>query len=133
MEFESPRFAGDSVLEEILNDPDTGTKKLQPGSPVESVTKVQQALFELGWTSRIDTPVLDPAVFVIGIYGPLTTKTVEGSWKAEIPDSVQAQVRGGRVILHGDVESASQRDTAESAVRQLTGVRVVDNLIRVNP
>ncbi len=53
------------------------------------------------------------------------------SWGAEIPDSVAAQVRDGRVILHGDVESASQRDTAESAVRQLTGVRVVDNLIRV--
>ena len=53
------------------------------------------------------------------------------SWGAEIPDSVAAQVRDGRVILHGDVESTSQRDTAESAVRQLTGVRVVDNLIRV--
>lgn len=53
------------------------------------------------------------------------------SWGAEIPDSVAAQVRAGRVILHGDVESASQRDTAERAVRQLTGVRVVDNLIKV--
>ena len=53
------------------------------------------------------------------------------SWRAEIPDSVAAQVRDRRVILHGNVDSASQRDTAESAVRQLTGVRVVDNLIRV--
>jgi osmotically-inducible protein OsmY len=53
------------------------------------------------------------------------------SWGAQIPDSVAAQVRDGRVILHGDVESAAQRDTAESAVRQLTGVRVVDNLINV--
>jgi osmotically-inducible protein OsmY len=52
-------------------------------------------------------------------------------WGAEIPDSVAAQVRGGRVILHGEAESASQRDAAESAVRQLTGVRVVDNLIKV--
>jgi len=33
--------------------------------------------------------------------------------------------------LHGQVESASERSAAESAVRQLTGVRVVDNLIRV--
>ncbi len=53
------------------------------------------------------------------------------SWGAQIADSVAAQVRDGRVILHGQVDSASQRDTAESAVRQLTGVRVVDNLIRV--
>ena len=53
------------------------------------------------------------------------------SWGAQIADSVAAQVRDGRVILHGEVESASQRDTAESAIRQLTGVRVVDNLIKV--
>src|SRR5438128_1359374 len=50
-----------------------------------------------------------------------------------IPDSVAAQVRDARVILHGEVESASQRDAAESAVGHLTGVRVVDNLIRVKP
>jgi len=50
-----------------------------------------------------------------------------------IPDSVAAQVRNARVILHGQVESATQRDTAEGAVRQLTGVRVVDNLIKVKP
>jgi osmotically-inducible protein OsmY len=55
------------------------------------------------------------------------------NWGAEIPDSVAAQVRDARVILHGQVESASERDTAESAVRQLTGVRVVDNLIKVKP
>ena len=48
-----------------------------------------------------------------------------------MPDSVGAQVRVAHVILHGDVESDSQRDAAESAVRHLTGVRVVDNLIKV--
>jgi len=52
-------------------------------------------------------------------------------WGAQIPDSVAAEVRDGRVILHGEVESASQRDAAESAVRRLTGVRVVDNLIKL--
>lgn len=55
------------------------------------------------------------------------------SWGAQIPDSVGAQVRDGRVILHGQVESSSERDTAERAVRQLTGARVVDNLIEVKP
>jgi len=48
-----------------------------------------------------------------------------------IADSVGVQVRDARVILHGDVESDAQRDAAESAVRQLAGVRTVDNLIKV--
>ena len=75
-EFRSPRFSGDPVLEEILRDPDTGTKKLGPGSPeAESIKKVQQALFDLMWTQRIDTPVSDPSQFVIGVFGPITTKT----------------------------------------------------------
>lgn len=55
------------------------------------------------------------------------------SWRPQIPDSVGAQVRDGRVILHGKVDSASERDAAESAVRRLTGVAVVDNLIEVAP
>jgi osmotically-inducible protein OsmY len=54
-------------------------------------------------------------------------------WHTPIPDSVAAQVRNGRVILHGQVEAAAQRDAAETAVRRLTGVRVVDNLITVKP
>jgi hypothetical protein len=79
-EFRSPRFSGDPVLEEILRDPDTGTKKLGPGSlEAESIKKVQQALFDLMWTQRIDTPVSDPSQFVIGIFGPITSKTVT-SW-----------------------------------------------------
>jgi osmotically-inducible protein OsmY len=53
------------------------------------------------------------------------------SWGTEIPDSVAAQVRDGGVILHGEVESVSQRDAAESAVRQLAGVRAVANLMKV--
>lgn len=76
MEFQSPRFAGDPVLEEILNDPDTGQKKLGPGSPADSVRRLQQALFDLAWTIRIDPPFPDRSQFVIGIYGPVTTKTV---------------------------------------------------------
>jgi osmotically-inducible protein OsmY len=53
------------------------------------------------------------------------------SWRSQIPDSVAAEVRSGRVILHGRVDSTSQRDAAESAVRRLTGVRAVSNLITV--
>jgi osmotically-inducible protein OsmY len=52
---------------------------------------------------------------------------------AQIPDSVGVQVRDGRVILHGQVESESQRGAAASAVRQLRGVRALDNLIKAKP
>lgn len=55
------------------------------------------------------------------------------SFRTQIPDSVVAQVSDARVILYGEVESASQRDAAESAVRHLTGVRDVGNLIEVKP
>jgi osmotically-inducible protein OsmY len=55
------------------------------------------------------------------------------SWGSQIADSVGAQVRDGRVILHGQVESPAQRDAAEGAVGPLTGVLAVDNLIRVVP
>lgn len=54
-------------------------------------------------------------------------------WGTEIPDTVGAQVRDGRVILHGQVESTAQRDAAETAMGRLTGVRAVDNLIKVRP
>ena len=75
-DFRSSRFSGDAVLEEILRDPDTGTKKLGPGSPeAESIKKVQQALFDLMWTQRIDRPVSEQSQFVIGIFGPITSKT----------------------------------------------------------
>jgi osmotically-inducible protein OsmY len=52
---------------------------------------------------------------------------------AQSPDSVGVQVRNGRVILHGQVESTIQRDAVESAAHQLTGVRSVVNLIKVKP
>lgn len=76
MAFESPRFAGNSVLEEILNDPDTGTKKLQKGSDLDAVRRVQQALFDLGWALRSNPPIPEPAIFVDGDYGPATTRVV---------------------------------------------------------
>ena len=55
------------------------------------------------------------------------------SWGGPIPDSVAAEVREGRVVLHGRVESTSQRDAAVTAAGQLPGVRVVDDLIHVEP
>jgi osmotically-inducible protein OsmY len=54
------------------------------------------------------------------------------SWGGPLPDSVEAEVRDGRVILHGTVGSASERVAVASAVGQLAGVRVVANLIEVD-
>jgi hypothetical protein len=75
MEFESPRFAGDALLERILNDPDTGTLKLGPGSPEGSVSNLQQALWDLHWAKHASPSVLH-GNFVIGVYGPITKKAV---------------------------------------------------------
>jgi hypothetical protein len=50
MDFLSARFAGNPTLEAILNDPDPGTVKLEPGPPdpgPDPVQAVQQALWEL--------------------------------------------------------------------------------------
>jgi hypothetical protein len=81
VQFESPRFQGDQLLLDILNDPDTGNLKLGPGSPADSVKRLQGALFDLNWT--VQAGVTDssgfphtPATFVIGIYGPATKTTV---------------------------------------------------------
>lgn len=75
MDFTSARFAGNQLLEQILNDPDTGAVKLGPGSPADSVTPVQQALADLGWPFRVEPPILaDP--FADGDFGSNTAKTV---------------------------------------------------------
>jgi hypothetical protein len=77
LQFQSSRFQGDAVLEDILNDdPNTGTKNLHAGSPNASVEKVQQALFDLHWPQGNNPPVTDASAFVIGVYGPATTQAV---------------------------------------------------------
>jgi hypothetical protein len=76
-QFASPRFAGDPLLVEILNDPDTGTKKLQPGSPPNSVKILQEALFDLTWNLKTSQPLIrERSEFVVGNYGPKTTEAV---------------------------------------------------------
>ena len=76
MEFQSPRFAGDQLLHDILNDPDSGQLKLGPGSPPTSVMTLQQAVWDLCWVLAVDSQI-HHADFVIGTYGPITQKTVK--------------------------------------------------------
>ncbi|MGZ4370530.1 MAG: BON domain-containing protein [Gaiellaceae bacterium] len=54
-------------------------------------------------------------------------------WNTAVPDAVEAEVRNGWVTLRGEVEWTYQRDAAERAVRYMTGVTGVSNLITVKP
>jgi osmotically-inducible protein OsmY len=49
------------------------------------------------------------------------------------PDKIKITVSNGWVTLEGEVEWQYQKNAAESAVRYLTGVVGVSNLIRVKP
>jgi osmotically-inducible protein OsmY len=49
------------------------------------------------------------------------------------PDKIKITVSNGWVTLEGEVEWQYQKNAAESAVRYLTGVVDVSNLIRVKP
>ena len=53
-------------------------------------------------------------------------------WDVDVPDEgVKARVDGGWVWLEGEVEWQYQRSAAERAVRYLTGVKGVTNLITI--
>ena len=54
------------------------------------------------------------------------------SWNVEVPDDkVKAKVEGGWITLEGEVDWHYQRAAAERAVRYLTGVMGVSNLITI--
>jgi hypothetical protein len=76
MDFASPRLQAHPRLLQILNQPPTGTMHLQQGDTGGDVKAVQQALYDLCWTLRIQPPLTDASQFVIGTFGPLTAKTV---------------------------------------------------------
>lgn len=53
-------------------------------------------------------------------------------WDVMVPDEkIRTTVEHGRVSLEGEVEKWSQREDAERAVRQLSGVRSISNFILV--
>jgi hypothetical protein len=75
MEFMSPRFAGNPLLQQILDDPDTGAVKLQAGSPADAVKPVQTALLDLRWPAEAVPPVPLQG-FDDGDFGQNTQNTV---------------------------------------------------------
>lgn len=55
-------------------------------------------------------------------------------WDVLVPEEkIRTTVSAGVVVLEGEVATASQRDDAERAVRNLAGVRSVRNQIEVSP
>ena len=55
-------------------------------------------------------------------------------WDIQVPDDkIKAKVSSGWITLEGEVEWQYQRNAAERAVRYLTGVQGVTNLIGVKP
>jgi osmotically-inducible protein OsmY len=56
------------------------------------------------------------------------------NWSVQIPaDSIQVKVEKGWITLSGTVPWQYQRLAAESAVRKLSGIRGVTNLIEIKP
>lgn len=53
------------------------------------------------------------------------------AWSAGIPDAVKVKVEKGWVSLTGTVDWQYQRQAAEAAVRKLTGVVGISNLIQI--
>jgi osmotically-inducible protein OsmY len=55
-------------------------------------------------------------------------------WDIQVPrDKVMSKVENGWITLTGTVEWKYQRDAAERAVRYLTGVKGVSNLVTITP
>lgn len=76
--FRSPRFQGNAVLQDILDDPDTGTRKLQKHSDETAVALVQEAVYDLLWALSPTGSGAYPSrsAFVDGDYGPTTERAV---------------------------------------------------------
>jgi osmotically-inducible protein OsmY len=67
---------------------------------------------------RTDTDIADDVVYALRLH-------------SNVPDSVQATVRRGYVVLGGRVDFRFQKEAAEEAIRHLRGVRHIDNHIEI--
>ena len=55
------------------------------------------------------------------------------AWDARVPSGVRVEITDGVLRLRGAVTRPSQRNAAEEAVRNLTGIRGLENEVRVVP
>jgi osmotically-inducible protein OsmY len=85
---------------------------------VEGVANEQEVVSRLG-SQRLDEDIAAAAMRAL-------------EWDAIVPtDKVEAKISNGWVTLSGEVEWTYQKFDAERAVRRLTGVRGITNLIIV--
>ena len=89
---------------------------------VSGVTAVAEELKvqPTGSAKRTDTDIAAAAVQAL-------------KWRLWVPNQVKVKVEEGWVTLEGEVEWQYQKSTAEDAVRYLTGVKGVSNLVSVKP
>ncbi len=137
MEFLSSRFTDVPLLLEILNDPDTGEVKLGPGSDPDAVIPVQQALWDLRWV-RHDNPDTTYADFVIGEYGPITSRIVttykqhyDLHFPPDAPTGFFDEFAGprtmGKLDLHCDLFDEGQVFTAD-VIQELSFVSTITDV-----
>jgi osmotically-inducible protein OsmY len=70
---------------------------------------------------RDDTDIAEAAVKALG-------------WRSDIPgDTIKVTVSKGWLTLEGDLDWNYQKESATNAVRYLTGVKGISNLIRIKP
>jgi len=105
---------------------DSYAQKYAAERAVERVTGVRAIADELkvraeGPMERSDTDIAHAVVNAL-------------KWDIEVPDDrITAEVENGWVTLRGEVDWNYQKTAAERAVRYLTGVKGVSNLITVKP
>ena len=101
-------------------------EKIAAERAVERVTGVKAIAENIevrypGHKQTADDEIAERAVAILG-------------WNVQVPkDSVDVKVEKGWIELTGDVHWQYQRVAAESAVRELSGVVGVSNLIQVRP
>lgn len=104
---------------------DTYAQKFAAERVVERVAGVRAIADDLtvavpGAYERTDSDVARAAVSAL-------------TWDVEVPDGVIVVVREGWITLSGKVEWFYQKAAAERAVRYLTGVAGVTNMIEIHP
>ena len=89
---------------------------------VSGVTAVAEELKvqPTGSAKRTDTDIAAAAVQAL-------------QWRLWVPNQVKVKVEEGWVTLEGEVEWQYQKNTADDAVRYLTGVKGMYNLIAIKP
>lgn len=137
----------DAVVKELQSDPEVGAKHISVTAVDGAITLGGHVTYDHEKHVAVRAAERGPAVRAvaddIAVRPPSLHERADDeiaveiahlrSWRTQIPDSVAVHVHDGRVILHGQADSTAQRDAAEAAIRELTGVRAVGNLIEVEP